>query len=118
RAPLEQEQLHAHGLELRDPLGNPRRRADEAAPEPAVRDRVVLEPEPVLELGAVHPLAEVLEPGRAGAQRGDALDLALDLGLRVPAHRVAGDAEAQRRPAPALAPLAEVGDLGRHASGW
>src|SRR5262245_12069499 len=95
-AHLEQHQLHARSLELRDALGDLTWRTDQTRAEPAVRDRVVLEAEALLELRSAHPLIEVLESRCTGTERDDALDLAPRLLLGVATHHVRGHAESQR----------------------
>src|SRR5262249_42787671 len=117
RAELEQQQLHARALELGDAVRDLPRRPDQPGAQSAVRDGVVLELQAVLELGSVHPLAEVLEPRRAGPQGRDALHLAPRLVLGVAAHDVGRDAEAERGRAPAGAALTQVGDLRGDALG-
>src|SRR5262245_59825211 len=93
RTELEQQQLHAGALELGDPRRDLLRRTDQPRAQAAVRDRVVLELHALLQLGAVQPLTEVLEPRRAGPQRGDALELPLRVRLAIATDDVARDAE-------------------------
>src|SRR5438034_1627233 len=96
RTALEQHELAARLLERPQPLGDLLGRADEARAQTAIAHAVVLEADLRLELRALDEVEVRRVAARARLHVGDALDLALRLGLGVAHDRIARDAEPKR----------------------
>src|SRR5580704_16443486 len=71
RAELQQQKIGTRLLERRDTLAHLFGGPDEPGSQAAVRDRVLFERHPLLELGVGQPVAVILVPGRARFYIGD-----------------------------------------------
>src|SRR5262249_38886862 len=111
RAELQEQQVDAGALELLNALGDLFRRAGQTRAQAAIRHRVVLEADALLELRVADPLLIIRVPARALTHIGDARDFAPRLRLRRSHDDVTGAAERHRRVSERAAPLAHLRDL-------